>query len=241
MGTRDQEPWAFDEETEEINRKYIKLRYKFLPYFYDVMRNCEKTGAPMIRPLLFNYQNDIKTYQINDQFMVGDNIMVAPVVEQGCTRRMVYLPEGNVWFDYWTGEELNGGQYIIKSAPLDVCPIFIKDGAIIPTYPEQSYVGEKEIDKLTFLVYLSEEKKDASYVHYNDDGESFDYKEGKYNEYKVTINNEDKITINFENIKQGYEKKYKNIEFLIHNLFGREVIVNGKINIEVKDDRKKHS
>lgn len=241
MGTRDQEPWAFDEQTEEINRKYIKLRYKFLPYFYDVMRNCEKTGAPMIRPLLFNYQHDVKTYQINDQFMVGDNIMVAPVVEQGSTRRMVYLPEGNVWFDYWTGEELNGGQYIIKNAPLDVCPIYIKDGAIIPTYPEQSYVGEKEIDKLTFLVYLSEEKKDTNYIHYNDDGESFDYKKGKYNKYKVTISNEDKITINFENIKQGYEKKYKNIEFLIHNLFGREVMVNGEGNIEVGDDRKKHN
>ena len=106
LGTRDQEPWAFDEETEEINRKYIKLRYKFIPYLYDLYRKCELTGAPIIRPLLFNYENDKNTYEINDQFLFGDSILVAPVVEQGARQRMVYLPEGDNWIDYWTKEEL---------------------------------------------------------------------------------------------------------------------------------------
>lgn len=78
METRDQEPWAFDDNTEEINRKYIKLRYKLLPYIYDTMWNCSKCGSPLIRPLLFNYQNDKNTYEINDEFLCGDNILVAP-------------------------------------------------------------------------------------------------------------------------------------------------------------------
>ena len=80
--------------TEEINRKYIKLRYKLLPYIYDTMWKCSKCGAPIIRPLLFNYQNDKNTYEINDEFICGDNILVAPVVEQGAKARMLYLPEG---------------------------------------------------------------------------------------------------------------------------------------------------
>ena len=76
IGTRDQEPWAFDKTTEDINRKYIKLRYKLIPYLYDIMYKCEETGVPIIRPLLFNYQNDKNTYEINDEFLFWDNILV---------------------------------------------------------------------------------------------------------------------------------------------------------------------
>ena len=228
MGTRDQEPWAFDKRTEEINRKYIKLRYKLIPYFYDVMRETQESGAPLIRPLLFNFQKDKRTYEINDEFMVGESILVAPVLAQGENRRMVYLPEGNNWFDYWTGQEYSGGEYIIKTAPLDVCPIFIKSGSIIPTFPEQNYIGEKEIEKLTLEVYLSEnENKTFEYSHYVDDGETFDYKDGIYDEYKIKINNSNKVIIDFEKIKTDYKDKYKEIEIKINNLSEREVIVNG--------------
>ena len=239
MGTRDQEPWAFDKNTEEINRKYINLRYKFLPYFYDLMREAEKTGAPVIRPLVYNYQNDRKTYQINSQFMVGDSILVAPVLEQGVTRRIVYLPEGNNWFDYLTGQEYLGGQYIIKNAPLDVCPIFVRDGAIIPTYEPKQYVGEKADDKVKFLVYSSDETKyETKYVHYVDDGESFDYRDGKYNEYEVTLKNDNQIKLKVEKIHSGYEKEYSQIEVMLHSINGRDVIVEGGEKIIVEDDRK---
>ncbi|MDZ5001504.1 alpha-glucosidase, partial [Clostridium perfringens] len=129
--------------TEDINRKYIKLRYKLLPYLYDLMWKCENTGAPIIRPLLFNYQNDKNTYEINDEFLYGDSILVAPIVEQGMRQKLVYLPKGNKWIDFWTGEEHNGGKYIIKDAPLDTCPIFIKEASIIPMAIEQNYIGEK--------------------------------------------------------------------------------------------------
>jgi alpha-glucosidase len=240
MGTRDQEPWAFDEITEEINKKYINLRYKFMPYFYDVMRGTEESGAPLIRPLLFNYQKDKRTYEINDEFMVGDSILVAPILSQGETRRMVYLPEGNNWFDYWTGQEYAGGEYIIKIAPLDVCPIFIKSGAIIPTYPEQNYLGEKDIDKLTLQVYLgADNKKVVEYNHFVDDGETFAYREGIYDQYLIKITTSDKIVIDFEKVKKDYKDKYKEIEININNLSGREVIVNGAEsgNIKVTENR----
>ncbi|MBU5488736.1 glycoside hydrolase family 31 protein [Clostridium sp. MSJ-8] len=238
MGTRDQEPWAFDAETEEINRKYIKLRYKFLPYFYDVMREAEKTGAPFIRPLVFNYQDDRDTYEINDQFMVGKDILVAPVVAQGVHKRMVYLPKGDTWFDYWTGEEIEGGQYIIKTAPLDVCPIYIREGAIIPVCSEDiDYVGQKDIDTLRLNIYLSDEKEyETVYHHFVDDGESYDYRDGIYDEYKITVKNtKNNITIDFEKLKKNYKDKYKNVEIFVHSLFERDVIVNGETSIKVRD------
>ncbi|OIL25916.1 alpha-glucosidase, partial [Oenococcus oeni] len=184
---RDQEPWAFDEKTESINRKYIKLRYRLLPYFYDIMHDEETTGLPMIRPLLLDYQNDENVYGINDEFMSGSNILVAPVVEQGKTARMVYLPKGNRWIDYWTKAVFDGGQYIVKNAPLDVCPIYVKEGGIIPMYPAQNYVGEKKISQLTLDIYPFTGKGESCYEHYQDDGESFDYRSGSYNLYDFIL------------------------------------------------------
>lgn len=228
MGTRDQEPWAFDEKTEEINRKYIKLRYKLLPYIYDNMWNCSKNGAPIIRPLLFNYQNDKKTYEINDEFLCGENILVAPVLEQGVKARMVYLPEGETWVDYWTREEYKGGQYIIKEAPLDVCPMFIKGGSVIPIGENQNYIGEKSIKKLKVEVYLCSENTETRYYHYTDDGESFRYQAGEFNSYKIKISNNEKVEIKFKVIDHGYIDKYERIEFNLYNLNGKTLSINGE-------------
>ena len=164
IGSREQEPWAFDEITEEINKKYIKLRYKFIPYLYDMMHKCEKSGAPIIRPLLYNYQNDKKTYEINDEFMFGDNVLVSPVVEQGARQKLVYLPKGNSWIDYWTGEEFEGGQYIIKDAPLDICPIYIKTMSIISNGEDVNYIGEKDTECLNLSIYLCDNKGEGKYI-----------------------------------------------------------------------------
>ena len=229
IGSRDQEPWAFNKETEEINKKYIKLRYKLLPYIYDTMWHCSKDGSPIIRPLLFNYQNDKNTYEINDEFLCGDNILVSPVVEQGAKAKMVYLPEGDMWIDYWTGEEHNGGQYIVKETPLDICPIFIKGGSIIPTAEEQNYIGELKSDKLTLEIYLSSKDTESRYHHYVDDGESFKYQVGEFNDYKIKVKNKEKLEIKFKVIEYKYNDGYNDIEFIIHNINGKEIIINEKL------------
>lgn len=236
MGTRDQEPWAFDKNTEEINRKYIKLRYKLLPYIYDNMWNCSKTGAPLIRPLVFNYQNDENTYEINDEFLCGENTLVAPVVEQGAKARMVYLPLGETWIDYWTKEEYKGGQYIIKETPLDICPIFIKGGAVIPVAQEQNYVGEKQTNKLTLEVYLCNDNTETIYNHYIDDGESFKYQDGEFNNYKIEVINNEKVEMKFSVMNHEYDDKYENIEFIMHNLNQKDLTINGEV-AEVLDGK----
>lgn len=177
-GSMNQEPWLFGEETLTIYRKYVKLRYALLPYFYDLCRECEKTGLPIIRPLVLHYENDINVRNLNDEFMVGKHILVAPVVEQGVRKRMVYLPEG-IWYDYWSHAEYQGKQYYIIDAPLDVCPVFVKEGTILPMAPEQMYVGEIENPELILTVYPGS----GSYTHYYDNGEDFAYQDGEYQEY----------------------------------------------------------
>jgi alpha-glucosidase len=222
--TRDQEPWAFDKNTLDINRKYIKLRYKLIPYIYDLMWQSENNGFPIMRPLVLHYSGDKNTYNLNDEFLFGENILVAPIVEQGKTFRAIYLPEGQ-WVDYWTGEVFIGKNTIIKNAPLDICPIYIRAGSIIPNYPEQNYIGERNIEELILDIYPGK----CQYVHYEDDGESFEYKEGKYNLYKFSMEEENGLIIDVIIQNKGYSDNYKSFKLIINNLKFKEVSFNNTI------------
>ena len=204
MGTRLQEPWQFGKEIMDIYRKYVKLHYHWIPYFYDLFFEGEKTGAPVMRPLVFHYEKDEVARTCNDEFMFGDRILVAPVVMQGANKRLVYLPEGE-WYDYWTNEKLVGPTWAIKDAPLDVCPIYVKAGSIIPTMEEMSYVGEKTLDTLILEVYPGE----GSCNHYLDNGEDFAYQEGAYHQYHFTVNAEGDVK--GEVVHAGYDKPYQKI------------------------------
>lgn len=206
-GTRYQEPWQFSEKVLNIYRKYVELRYRIIPYYYDLFFKGERTGLPILRPLVLHYENDLETRNLNDQFMVGEYIIVAPVVNQGSTKRLVYLPEGE-WFEYHTKNKIYGGKYIVVDAPLDICPIYVKAGAIIPVYPKMQYVGEQSRDQLILNIYEGEGK----YTHYLDDGETFNYQDGKYNEYVFEIDKIGRLTI--ECTHNGYEYGYKS--FVIH-------------------------
>ena len=206
-GTKDQEPWRFSKEVVDINRKYIELRYKFLPYIYDLFYKGEKTGLPVMRPLVLHYPNDPEVRNLNSEYLVGENILVAPVLEQGVTKRMVYLPEGT-WYDYWTGEKVEGKQYILKDAPIDVCPMYIKAGSIIPTYEVVQYVGEKPYDKVELLVTPGA----GEYTHFQDNGEDYAYQNGAYNLYHFTTNEAGEVTT--EMVHEGYPV-YKEITSVV--------------------------
>ncbi|MCM1123740.1 MAG: glycoside hydrolase family 31 protein [Eubacterium sp.] len=202
-GSMNQEPWLFGEEVLSIYRKYVELRYSLLPYFYDLCRVCEQTGLPVLRPLVLHYENDINVRNMNDEFLVGASLLIAPVVDQGVTKRLVYLPEG-VWYDYWRHNRYQGGQYYPVDAPLDTCPIFVKAGAILPKAPAQMYVGEIPDPELILEVWPGE----GSYVHYQDNGEDFSYRDGAYNEYLFENKGDTNLVI--RKLHEGY-KDYPNI------------------------------
>lgn len=168
----DHEPWAFGAEVEEINRKYLELRYRLIPYIYTAAWQASQYGTPIVRSLSFAYPDEPQTYSLDDQFFFGDAFMVAPILEEGATQRTVYLPAGQ-WFDFWTNESLQGGQTITINGPLDTIPLFVKAGSVIPFWPVQQYIGEKQIDELLLHAYWAEGEQQSMY--YEDDGESPDY------------------------------------------------------------------
>ncbi len=208
LGSRRQEPWKLGEEVLRIYRKYVKLRYEWLPYFYDLFFEEERTGAPVMRPLVFHYEKDKTAQTCNDEFMVGSQVLVAPVVNQGIDKRMVYFPEGD-WYDYWTGEKLTGPVWFVKDAPLDTCPIYVKAGSVIPTMEPMSYVGEKPLDKLILKVYPGA----GVYDHYLDNGEDFAYRRGEYHHFRFTVKEDGSVETQI--LHAGYDKPYKEIEYSV--------------------------
>lgn len=203
MGTRNQEPWEFSEKALNIYRKYLELRYSLLPYYYDLLVEEEKTGLPVMRPLVLNYEHDRMARNCNDEFMIGDSILVAPVVEQGAVYKMVYLPEGD-WYDFWTGEKIAGGQTFVREAGIDVCPVYVKAGSIIPRFQKCLSTDFRNKEELILDVYPG----DGEYIHYQDDGETFDYREGVYNKYRFVLKDGNITT---EVLHQGYKKPYEKI------------------------------
>ena len=196
-GTKVQEPWRFGREVEAINRKYIELRYCFLPYLYDLFYQGEKTGLPVMRPLVLHYPNDPNVRNLNGEFLVGEQLLVAPVLEQGARHKMVYLPEG-VWYDFWTGERKEGNQFFLREAPIDVCPMYVKEGSIIPTYEVMQYVEEKPYDKLVLLSTPGT----GVYEHFQDNGSDYAYQNGAYNLYRFTQDEDGNIQTDM--LHEGY-------------------------------------
>ena len=180
----DQEPWRFGKYYEDIIRKYLKLRYQLLPFLYTTLEEAHRTGVPLFRPLVLNYQDDPNTFNLDDQFMVGNDLLVGPVLKPDVTRRLVYLPKG-IWYDYWTNKKYEGGTTISVDAPLQAVPMFVRGGAIIPMGPEMNYVGEKPFDPVTFNIY-PDEKNSASTTLYEDDGLTPSYKQDGFR--RTTVN-----------------------------------------------------
>ena len=181
----DQEPWRFGKYYEDIIRKYLKLRYQLLPFLYTTLEEAHRTGVPLFRPLMLNYQDDPNTYNLDDQFMIGDDLLVAPIVKPDVTSRLVYLPKG-VWYDFWTNKKYAGGTMIRAEAPLETVPMFVRGGAIIPMVPDMKYVGEKPADPISFAVY-PDEKGLASATLYEDDGASLAYEHGTFRRTIVSV------------------------------------------------------
>ncbi len=149
-GSNDKEPWSFGENIEDISRKFIKFRYDLLPYLYTLFHNSSEDGAPIWRPMFYEFQNDPKCYDwaYQQQFMLGPNILVAPVTRVGQYTKKVYLPEGR-WLDWNTERVYEGKQEIIIDAHLDWLPMFLRNGTILVRRDAQDYADESAIKHLT--------------------------------------------------------------------------------------------
>ncbi len=201
-GTARQEPWEYSPAVLEVTRKYIRLRYQLLTHYYNLMRVSALTGVPAVRPLFYHHQEDLNTYNINDQFLLGEGIMVCPVLRPGMDHRLIYLPEG-LWHDYWTGDIYHGSKYYTCKAPLEVLPLYIKAGTIIPHDHLKNPDNTGRIKTgLTMHCYGG---KEGYYRLYLDDGVSFNYRQGEYSELEFSMTDDPvKPEINVNTIKKGF-------------------------------------
>ncbi|WP_257669679.1 glycoside hydrolase family 31 protein [Parapedobacter tibetensis] len=170
------EPWNYGEEALANFRKYDRLRYRLIPYIYSHAYGMYTDGTPLMRAMVMEHQQDRNVYEIDDQYLFGNDLLVCPVVTKRAKTRTVYLPEG-IWFDYWTGKRYEGRQYIHVTTPLDTMPIFAKAGAIIPMQREMDYVGQYADDEMLLDIFPA---ANGHLDLYDDDGMSLDYQAGAY-------------------------------------------------------------
>jgi len=173
----DQEPWCFDKDTTDIVRYFIELRYQLLPYLYTAFWKYANYGTPMIKPLVYYDQEDIQTHERDDEFVFGEQILVCPILESAVSGRKVYIPKGR-WFNIWTEEIMVGGKESWVDVGIDEIPLFVKEGAIIPKYPVQQYVGEKKITELTLEVYFKVGSENSHL--YEDEQDGYNHENGSY-------------------------------------------------------------
>jgi len=167
-GLGDRELYRFAPETERICGDYIRLRYRLMPYVYGSAMRCVGESLPMLRALVIEYQNDPNVWNMSDEYLFGDSLLVAPILTEDM-RRKVYLPNG-VWTDWWSKQRIAGPRWIEVDAGIETLPLYIREGAIIPMGPVMNYVDEFRVEKIDLYVSLFE-----------DDGRS---------EFRVPVNDE---------------------------------------------------
>jgi alpha-D-xyloside xylohydrolase len=149
-GVGDRELYKFTPEVVDISRQYLELRSRLLPYLWTVAADSAARSVPMARALVVDFQEDPTTWAIGDQWLLGDDLLVAPIFSPK-GRRRAYLPEGR-WTDWWTGDAVDGGRWLAVEAPLDRLPLWIREGGIVPLGPVQQHVGERPIGALDVRV-----------------------------------------------------------------------------------------
>ncbi len=192
--------WAYD-----AILRAIRLRYRLLPYIYSTAGDCVLNSGSMMRALVMDYAEDKRAARLNDEYLFGRNLLVKPVTDPMYTWKdnqkrghtiypdvkaaaaplSVYLPKGDKWYDFWNNTLHEGGQDIQCLCPIDIMPVFVKAGTVLPFSPEVQYSSEKPWDELEIRVYPG---SDGSFTLYEDEGDNYNYEKGKYSEIQFSWN-----------------------------------------------------
>ncbi|HVO72936.1 MAG TPA: TIM-barrel domain-containing protein [Ignavibacteriaceae bacterium] len=253
------EIYQFGKKGEKIYdaiEKTINLRYLLLPYIYSTSWDVTANQSSMMRALVMDFAEDKKALNINDQYMFGKSLLVCPVTKPMYSKKIingndtslvsdfsavkneeVYLPKEAEWYDFWTGEKYNGGQIINKASPIDIIPLFVKAGSIVPIGPEVQYATEKTWDSLELRIY---EGADGKFTLYEDENDNYNYEKGIYSTITFIWNDAGKILTIGER-KGSFPGMLEDRKFNIVrvarnkgtgmktvNKFDREVIYTGK-------------
>jgi alpha-D-xyloside xylohydrolase len=193
------------EKVYDAIEKAINLRYSMLPYIYSTSWDVTANQSTMMRALVMDFPSDKKALDINDEYMFGKSILVCPVTTPMYSKdskedfsaigvRELYLPAGTDWIDFWTGVKTTGGQVIKKETPLDIIPLYVKAGSILPIGPQVQYATEKNWDNLEIRIY---EGANGEFTLYEDEKDNYNYEKGIYSTISFSWNDSKKtLTIN---------------------------------------------
>jgi alpha-D-xyloside xylohydrolase len=196
--------WAYD-----AIEKFINFRYRLQPYIYSNAWAITSRSSTLMRALVMDFKQDTAVYNINNEYLFGKSILVNPVTDSFYVNRSngdtavnmlnnytgklqtqkVYLPKGTEWIDFWTGEKFEGGQQTEKAVPIDLIPLYVRAGAIIPLGPFKQYWNEKQDSNLEIRVY---EGADGQFTLYEDEGDNYNYEKGKYATMDFSWNNKER-------------------------------------------------
>lgn len=238
------EIWQFGKKGEpyyDAIEKYINLRYSLLPYIYSTSWQVTHNQSSFLRALSMDFPEDRRVWDMGSQYMFGASFLVCPVTDPMYTRMEgdsrladfgqikeaeVYLPEGADWYDFWTNEKLDGGQMVKKAAPLDILPLYVKAGSIVPRGPQVQYATEKPWDNLELWVYPG---MDGNFCLYEDEFDNYNYESGAYTEIPMEWDDSSRtLTINAR--RGSYEGMLETRRFVIKTADGCEktVVYTGK-------------
>ncbi len=225
-------PWNYGDKGLNLARKFVTQRYRLIPYLYTYCREAYDTGMPLSQPLYLVFPDDNEAYNHFDEYLLGREMLVAPIVTpatNGKAVRNIYFPAG-VWIDYFTGQRYRGGRTVKYTCPLDRLPVFVRQGAIIPMQPDMEFSGQKPIDPLILDIYPGQ---NASFKLYEDDGTSLNYKNNQcaWTTIKLQMQSTRRMSLTIEAAKGVYKGQPKQRGYRLDLHLARQpkrVIVNGK-------------
>jgi alpha-glucosidase len=229
---KDKEPWTYGEKWTGINRSTINLRYAFLPTIYTEMERASRTGIPPMRAPIFEYPADTRYNEMDQEFLFGPNLLVAPVLEEGDTTKKVVIPLDGSWYDYVTGTRHAPGTSPVVDAAADRLPLFARNGSVIATRTAVQHTGEAPINPLVLTVFPPDSGRTGSGDLYEDDGLSFAFRTGAFSRRSFTTREEGKsLLLGISAVEGSYRFPDRNLtaRFMALPRAPRSVSVDGRM------------
>lgn len=238
----DQEPWSYGEPYLTIVRRFIELRYELLPYLYTAVWQMHRYGWPMVRPLAWGVETPTSLWDVDDAFLCGDALLVAPMLEAGAQEREVRLPPG-VWYDFWSNAAVQGAS-TRAFAPLELMPLYVRAGSVLPL-GESGPSTEHRMQKFIRLhVYPQLEDGSADSWLYEDAGDGLAYQQGEYrvSRFRLTRSGQT-LTLTWEVLEDGYTPPYEHVELVLNGLqrVPRAITADGEAYAIAEVDPVRHS
>ncbi len=226
----DQYPWAFGEVIEELSRQALHLRYRLMPYLYAAFLQAAASGEPIQKPLVFEFQQDRTVRDLDDQFLLGSHLLVAPVYEAGTTARQVYLPEGT-WYHWHTGERFLGKRFIVAQTPMEWIPLYARGGAVLPLWPEAPLSTDGyHPERIELHLFVPEADGEYHSFLQEDDGLTFAFREGTFLRTDFTLRRAGtRLTVEGSVTGDGYPEFARHtFEFVFHGAAPNTISLDGQ-------------